>query len=180
MKKILALVLALMLLVPSAMAAEQLADYYKPPVANEGQYPIAGENLTLTYWTPINAGAANFIPSYDENPSYQLIQQNTGVDIQFIHPAAGTETEAFQLMLAGDLPDAMEWHCATYPNDLQNLADDRFNGGGIEKIALAVVIRGSRDDHIIGIPVCIFSVKGSRKVKLLLCKIFFNIFILNR
>lgn len=125
MKKILALVLALMLLVPSAMAAEQLADYYKPPKMTEGQYPIAGENLTLTYWMPINAGAANFIPSYDENPSYQLIQQNTGVDIQFIHPAAGTETEAFQLMLAGDLPDMILMSKGSwYTGDLAAMYED--------------------------------------------------------
>ena len=79
MKKLLALVLALMLFVPAAFAEtppyeEALPGYYKPPVMNEGQYPIKGENLKLTYWMPINSGAAQFISSYEENPAYQLIQ----------------------------------------------------------------------------------------------------------
>ena len=39
----------------------------------------------------------HIVASYEENPSYQLIQKNTGVDIEFIHPAAGTEKESFQV-----------------------------------------------------------------------------------
>ena len=90
MKKLLALTLALLMLSSTAFAAEQLADYYKPPVMTEGQYPIqSAEPVKLTYWMPMNSGAANFITSYDENPSYQAVQANTGVDIEFIHPAAG-------------------------------------------------------------------------------------------
>ncbi len=109
MKKLIALVLCLMLLCSSALAVEELAGYYKPPVENEGQYPIAQQGVSLTYWMPMNAGAANFITSYDENPSYQLVQKNTGVDIQFIHPAVGTDKESFNLMLAsGELPDMIQ------------------------------------------------------------------------
>ena len=108
MKRLLALVLSLLLLVPAALAApayeDALPGYYKPPLMNEGQYPIKGENLKLTYWMPIDAGAAQFIASYEENPSYQLIQQNTGVDIEFIHPTAGMQQESFQLLLGGELP----------------------------------------------------------------------------
>ena len=91
LKRILTLTLALALLCGSALAAEHLEGYYTPPPMNEGQYPIDEEGVTLTYWMPINSGAANFISSYDENPSYQAVQANTGVDIEFIHPAAGTE-----------------------------------------------------------------------------------------
>ena len=125
MKKVLALVLALMLLVPSALAAETLEGYYKPPVMNEGQYPIKGENLKLTYWMPINSGAAQFISSYEENPAYQLIQENTGVDIEFIHPATGTDKESFQLLMAGDLPDMILMSNGSWYNgDLQAMYDD--------------------------------------------------------
>ena len=52
---------------------------------------------------------SNFISSYDENPSYQAVQANTVVDIEFIHPAAGTEVESLQLLLAsGELPDMIQ------------------------------------------------------------------------
>ena len=109
LKRILTLTLALALLCGSALAAEHLEGYYTPPPMNEGQYPIDEEGVTLTYWMPINSGAANFISSYDENPSYQAVQANTGVDIEFIHPAAGTEVESLQLLLAsGELPDMIQ------------------------------------------------------------------------
>ena len=90
MKKLVALLLCLMLLTgTSALAAEHLANYYNPPAMQEGQYPIPQQGVKLTYWMPINAGAAQFISSYDENPSYQKAQADTGVDIEFIHPASG-------------------------------------------------------------------------------------------
>ena len=87
----------------------QLPGFYTPPLMNEGQYPIAQEGVKLTYWMPMNSGAANFISSYDENPAYQAVQENTGVDIEFIHPAAGTEVESLQVLLAsGELPDMIQ------------------------------------------------------------------------
>jgi putative aldouronate transport system substrate-binding protein len=126
MKRLLALMLCLMLFAPAALAAEQLADYYKPPAANEGQYPIAQSDVKLTYWMPLNAGAANFIASYDDNPSYQLVQKATGVDIEFIHPAAGTEKESFNLMLAsGELPDIIQLQWSHWYNgNLRAMYDD--------------------------------------------------------
>ena len=129
MKKLIALVLVLMLFVPAAFAAptyeEALPGYYKPPVANEGQYPIQGENLKLTYWMPINSGAAQFISSYEENPAYQLIQKNTGVDIEFIHPAAGTDKESFQLLFGGELPDMILFNNGNwYTGDLAAMYED--------------------------------------------------------
>jgi len=129
MKKLIALVLVLMLFVPAAFAAptyeEALPGYYKPPVMNEGQYPIKGENLKLTYWMPINSGAAQFISSYEDNPAYQLIQENTGVDIEFIHPAAGTDKESFQLLFGQELPDMILFNNGNwYTGDLAAMYED--------------------------------------------------------
>ena len=128
MKKLVVLFLCLMLLVSVAFAETEdgkLPGFYTPPAINEGQYPIEGDNLKLTYWMPLNAGAANFISSYDENPSYQLIQKETGVDIEFIHPASGTEKESFQLLLGGDLPDMILLPRGDYyTGDLQAMYDD--------------------------------------------------------
>ena len=118
MKKLLACLLALMLFVPTALAVDELPGYYKPPVAKEGQYPIEEQGVTLTYWMPINSGAALFISSYDENPTYQLVQKETGVDIEFIHPAAGTDKESFQLLFGDEMPDM-----------IQMPQDDWYNGG---------------------------------------------------
>lgn len=128
MKKLVVMFLCLMLLVSVAFAETEdgkFPGFYTPPAINDGQYPIEGENLKLTYWMPLNAGAANFISSYDENPSYQLIQEETGVDIEFIHPACGTEKESFQLLLGGDLPDMILLPKGDYyTGDLQAMYDD--------------------------------------------------------
>lgn len=112
----------------SASTAEtpELKGYYTPPAMNDGQYPIKQKGVKLTYWMPMNSGAANFISSYSENPAYQAVQKNTGVEIEFIHPAAGTETESLQLLLAsGELPDMIqlqreEW----YSGGLKALYED--------------------------------------------------------
>jgi len=115
MKKLIALVLVLMLFVPSALAANyEIPGYYNPPVANEGQYPFKEEGVKLTYWMPINSGAAMFISSYEENPVYQMFQENTGIDIEFIHPAAGTDRESFQLLMAGEMPDIIQMGGASW------------------------------------------------------------------
>lgn len=108
MKKFLVFLVTLTLLCSTALA-DGIPGYYTPPAANEGQYPIAEEGVTLTYWMQMNSGAASFITSYDENPSYQAIQANTGVDIEFIHPTAGTDQQSFQTMLmSGELPDMIQ------------------------------------------------------------------------
>ena len=122
MKKILSLALALAMLLScsSALAAEHLEGYYTPPHMNEGQYPIAEEGVTLTYYMALNGGAANFISSYDENPSYQAVQKNTGVDIEFIHPADGTFSESVKYLLMN--PDQL-------PDMIQFQRDDIVSGG---------------------------------------------------
>lgn len=111
MKRFLSLILVAAMLTAcgTALAAEQMEGYYTPPHMTEGQYPIPEENVKLTYWMEINAGASNFIQSYEENPSYQKVQENTGVDIEFIHPAVGTTADSLKTMLmSGELPDMIQ------------------------------------------------------------------------
>lgn len=128
MKRFLCALLCAMLLLPTlAVAEEQIPGYYTPPKANEGQYPISGKPVKLTYWMEMNSGAANFISSYAENPSYQQIQKNTGVEIEFWHPSSGSSTkQAFQtLLMSGDLPDMIQLPSETlYSGGLQALYED--------------------------------------------------------
>ena len=71
----------------------------------ESVYPLEG-SISLTYWMPLNAGAAKYITSYDDNYAYAKMQELTGIDIEWIHPAVGQETEQFNLMLVSDqIPD---------------------------------------------------------------------------
>lgn len=68
-------------------------------------YPIEGD-ISLDYYVRISPQAVSYISNYDENIAYQLIQTNTGIDLNFIHPTVGQEKEQFNLMIvSGDLPD---------------------------------------------------------------------------
>lgn len=128
MKKTLSLILALLMLLSTvgALAEEMMPDYYTPPVMNEGQYPIAEEGVKLTFWQAISGQASKFIQTHDENPAYIQAQEDTGVDIEFIHPVVGSEKESFNLMLnSGELPDMIQMsNDSWYNGGLQAMYDD--------------------------------------------------------
>lgn len=73
----------------------------------DGTYPIkTDEPVKVTFWIPLNSSVSKVISNLDENIAYQKLQENIGVDIEFIHPPVGQEQEAFNLMIAsGDYPD---------------------------------------------------------------------------
>lgn len=69
----------------------------------------------ITYWTPINGNATNFAANWDELPIYQKLQENTGVDIEFIHPSGASVGEQFSILLASKgLPDLIQYNWSTY------------------------------------------------------------------
>lgn len=106
MRKLFAVVLALALALSCCTAfAERLDSIPTTPHIEDGQYPVEGDK-SLSWWMAINKSAVSFISSYDENPAYQQVQTDTGIDIRFIHPTVGMEKEQFQLMIvSGELPD---------------------------------------------------------------------------
>ncbi len=68
-------------------------------------YPIEGD-VSLTYWVPLPAPLAKIVTNQSETPVMQAAAEQTGVNIEFIHPAVGMEAEDFNLMIASnDLPD---------------------------------------------------------------------------
>lgn len=71
------------------------------------EYPIkTDEPVTLSYWVPLPAPVSKIISNLGENLAYQQMEKDTGIHINFIHPAIGQEAEQFNLMMAsGKLPD---------------------------------------------------------------------------
>jgi len=125
MKKLVALLLALMMFAPTALAHDEVTGWYTPPKMNEGQYPIKEEGVKLTYWMQIAGNAVTFISSYQENPVYQAAEKATGIDIEFIHPAAGTDRESFSLLMGQELPDIIQLpNTNYYTGGLQAMYDD--------------------------------------------------------
>lgn len=84
--------------------------------------PITKEPITVRYW----CGIYGQQPQMSENEVYKEISKRTGINIEFINPPVGQDTEQFGLMLASkELPDLIERSSAEiYPGGLQKALDD--------------------------------------------------------
>jgi len=69
--------------------------------------PYAGTKLT--WWTKPNANVTTVYANLGETPWAKYVMEQTGIEIEFIHPTAGSEAEKFAIMVAsGDYPDIIE------------------------------------------------------------------------
>lgn len=90
-------------------------------------YPLDTDEK-LTYWGGLNSAVASHFSNLGETEIGKMWQKNTGVSIEFLHPAAGQETEQFNLLLAdGQYPDL--WHAnwtnaTTYPGGPEKAIED--------------------------------------------------------
>lgn len=73
-------------------------------------YPIKGEGIKkLSFWLPIQPAAAKYINNYKDQEVFQEISKQTGVEVEFIHPAVGQEKEQLGVLVAsGNLPDIIQ------------------------------------------------------------------------
>ncbi|MCD8222811.1 MAG: extracellular solute-binding protein [Clostridiales bacterium] len=79
----------------------------------ESDKPYAGTKLT--WWTKLNANVSATYPNLGDTPWAQYVQEQTGIEIEFIHPTVGSETEEFSIMVAsGEYPDIIEHTWTTY------------------------------------------------------------------
>lgn len=84
----------------------------------------------ITWWTAINSIVGQNASNYADTPVYQEIQKRTGVELEFIHPVIGQETQQFNIMIAsGELPDII-----TY--DITN-----YNGGATKAIEDGIILK---------------------------------------
>lgn len=115
MKKILSILLALSLLLSAAGALAQ----------GTLAYPVSDGSKTVSWWIPMNGTLVNQLQTYNDHPIYQQLMQNTGVNIKFMHPAAGQEREEFSIMMASsELPDIIQSFQTYYAGGLTAAYDD--------------------------------------------------------
>lgn len=70
-------------------------------------YPITEEKITLTLWYPMG-GSMGELADFNDAEFFQWYEEKTNIHIEFIVPASGTETDAFNLLFSsGDMPDMM-------------------------------------------------------------------------
>ena len=72
-----------------------------------------GERITLTYYCGLQA--PDVYTSNAEMLCYQIASEKTGIDIEWVHPPKGQETEQFNLMIVSDdKPDIIESNWRTF------------------------------------------------------------------
>lgn len=73
------------------------------------------EVKTVTIWMELNPNISVSVTSLAETPAFKKLMEETGINIEFIHPS-GDELESFNLMVAsGDLPDIIFFDWQKYP-----------------------------------------------------------------
>ena len=118
----LALVLSLVFLPSLAVIAED-----EEHIPAEG-YPLEtpdGEPVKFVYWTALNGNVSANFTNLGDTPLYQELMDRTGVEIEFLHPAAGQDQEALTLMLTGgELPDIIEYPWQEFAGGPAKALDD--------------------------------------------------------
>ncbi|GBG11229.1 ABC transporter substrate-binding protein [Paenibacillus agaridevorans] len=99
-----------------------------PEATEQGEkatYPISG-GVKLKFWLPLAANTSANFQNLAETEFAKALKERTGVEVEFIHPTAGTENEQFNLMVAsGDLPDIIWHNWATYPGGPEKAISDQ-------------------------------------------------------
>lgn len=89
-------------------------------------YPIQCDD-TLDYWMGASTMWNHKFENFIETPLGIAIAEKTGVEINYIHPQAGQETEQFQIMLASDeLPDMVQYNWSAYPGGPEAALKDKY------------------------------------------------------
>ena len=90
----------------------------------EFSYPMETDK-TLTYWIPLNVNVSANYGNLGETDFYKNLHEQSGIAVEYKHPALGQEKEQFNLMLLDEeLPDIVEWEWFGYEGGPQKAIDD--------------------------------------------------------
>ncbi len=93
-------------------------------VGDISQYPMQTD-VTLSYWMPLDSMTSVTASNLGDTPFGQELQKETGVTVEFQHPAAGQESEKLNLMIAGnELPDIIQNDWYSYTGGPQKAISD--------------------------------------------------------
>ena len=83
------------------------------------------DNQPLTYWVNFDSAASMTMSELGESPFAKKLTEETGIDVQFIHPPQGQASEKFNILIAsGELPDIIEYDWTRYPGGPEKAIDD--------------------------------------------------------
>lgn len=90
---------------------------------NQQSYPIVDEAVTLRLWYPM-AVSLGELADFNDGEFWQWYEEKTGIHIDFVVPAAGSETDAFNLLFASDdMPDLL------YTSPIASTNAQTYRGG---------------------------------------------------
>ncbi|MBP3543037.1 MAG: ABC transporter substrate-binding protein [Lachnospiraceae bacterium] len=75
-------------------------------------YPVDASEATQTlkYWMPLPGNVSKNSPTVNETEWARIWSEQTGIQVEFVHPTQGSENEEFGVLIAsGTLPDIIEW-----------------------------------------------------------------------
>lgn len=99
-------------------AASNTTDISNAEVLTENKMPIANGDVTLSIWLQNNS--QGYLKSYADAKSMKVLQERTGINLDFQHPT-GAVSEQLNIMLAsGDLPDLIYYTWKFRKKDMQN------------------------------------------------------------
>lgn len=89
------------------------------------ELPLTTEDVTFTYFTTLNPQITGYMSDLSENLYYKTAQEMTGVNIEFLLASPDTQTENFQLMIAGgDYSDLIGSEGANYTGGVELAIQD--------------------------------------------------------
>ncbi|HEX3046535.1 MAG TPA: extracellular solute-binding protein, partial [Bacillota bacterium] len=95
-------------------------------VSAKSVYPLKTD-VTLTYWMDLHPNVALITRNFGDTVFAHELQKRTGIKVNFLHPASGQATEAFNLMIAsGDLPDIIEYKWFDVPGGPNNAINNGY------------------------------------------------------
>ncbi|MBP3361254.1 MAG: extracellular solute-binding protein [Clostridia bacterium] len=84
-----------------------------------------GDRVKITCWTQLLSQVSQNYESFNDVPFYQALEEKCNVDLEFIHPAVGQETEKFNVMCAsGEYPDMIRWDFTSYKGGPAKAVED--------------------------------------------------------
>lgn len=91
--------------------------------------PICEEKTTISIWVPMSSNVTNIVDNIGDTAFFKALEERTNVHVEFQHPSAGGEAQAFNLLISsGELPDMVMCSAAyPYPGGFdQAVADGYF------------------------------------------------------
>lgn len=89
----------------------------------EATYPLTQEKKVLTAY--VKDATSGVVGNWGTIKAFQAAAEKLGVEIEFIHPAVGSEQDQFNLMIASnEYPDIIMWDYTTTPMGLEEFVNN--------------------------------------------------------